>query len=209
MEDDTKLTVAAAVAGGYLLGRTKKTRLALTTVTFLLGRRFGLEPKQLVTEGARRLAEVPQVAELQEQIRTEGLEAVRKALTSVADRGLDTVTGAVGSRVPGAGGEEDEPPEEPEEDETDEDELPEDEAEEEDEEPAQPPARRRAPAKRARGPEPPGKPAPARKPAKKAAKKPPPEKPEADRPARKKAAPARKSTARTRESRRRRPDHGS
>lgn len=55
MEDQTKVTLAAAVVGGYVLGRTKKGRLAITIATYLAGRRFGLEPRQLAAEGMRRL----------------------------------------------------------------------------------------------------------------------------------------------------------
>lgn len=55
MDDQTKVALAAAIAGGYLLGRTKKGKLALSVATYLAGRRFGLEPRQLATEGMRRL----------------------------------------------------------------------------------------------------------------------------------------------------------
>ncbi|MFE4370371.1 histone protein [Streptomyces sp. NPDC056835] len=99
MDESTKVTLAAAVAAGYVLGRTKKGRLALTAVTFLAGRRFGLEPRQLVAEGVRRLGRVPQVAELQEQLRTEGLEAARNALTAVASRKLGSLADAISDRT--------------------------------------------------------------------------------------------------------------
>lgn len=69
MDDQAKVALAAAVVGGYVLGRTKKGRVALSVATYLAGRRFGLEPRQLAAEGMRRLGEVPQVAELQEQLR--------------------------------------------------------------------------------------------------------------------------------------------
>lgn len=59
MEDQTKLTLAVAVVGGYVLGRTKKGRLALSVATYLAGRRFGLEPRQLAAEGMRRLRRSP------------------------------------------------------------------------------------------------------------------------------------------------------
>jgi hypothetical protein len=118
MDDETKATLAAAIAGGYILGRTKKGRLALTAMTLLLGRRWGLEPQQLVTDGVRRLREVPQVAELEEQVRTEGIDAARHALTSVVGRGVESVTGGISSRLPGAdghGGDEEQEPREGEE----------------------------------------------------------------------------------------------
>lgn len=55
MDDKEKVTLAAAVVGGYVLGRTKKGLLALSIATYLAGRRFGLEPRQLAAEGMRRL----------------------------------------------------------------------------------------------------------------------------------------------------------
>ncbi|MGW8882699.1 histone protein, partial [Streptomyces mirabilis] len=79
MDDTAKVTLAAAVVGGYVLGRTKKGRLALTIATYLAGRRFGLEPRQLAAEGMRRLGEIPQFAELQEQLKGEVFDAGRKA----------------------------------------------------------------------------------------------------------------------------------
>lgn len=69
MDDQTKATLAAALVGGYVLGRTKKGKLALSVATYLAGKRLGLEPRQLATEGMRRLGEIPQVAELQEQLK--------------------------------------------------------------------------------------------------------------------------------------------
>ncbi|MFB6938028.1 histone protein [Streptomyces sp. HUAS 31] len=99
MDDQAKLTLAAALMGGYVLGRTKKGRLALTVATYLAGRRFGLEPRQLVAEGMRRLGEVPQVAELQEQLRGEVLEAGRKAVTAAADRGMATLADTLSDRT--------------------------------------------------------------------------------------------------------------
>ncbi|KJY33016.1 histone protein, partial [Streptomyces sp. NRRL S-444] len=84
MEDTTKIALAAAVAGGYLLGRAKKGRLAFTVATYLAGRRFGLEPGQLLKEGASRLKEMPQFEELAEQLRGEALDAGKQALAVAA-----------------------------------------------------------------------------------------------------------------------------
>lgn len=99
MDQQTKLTLAAAVIGGYVLGRTKKGRLALTAATYLAGRRFGLQPRQLAAEGMRRLGEIPQVAELQEQLRGEALDAGRKAVTAVANRSLTSLADALSERT--------------------------------------------------------------------------------------------------------------
>lgn len=84
MKVTTKIALAAAVAGGYLLGRMKKGRLAFAVATYLAGRRFGLDPQQLATEGLKRLSEVPAVAELQEQVRSELMNAAHQALAAPA-----------------------------------------------------------------------------------------------------------------------------
>ncbi|WP_328444885.1 hypothetical protein OG780_04450 [Streptomyces sp. NBC_00386] len=84
MNVTTKIALAAAVAGGYLLGRMKKGRLTFAVATYLAGRRFGLDPQQLATEGLKRLSEVPAVAELQERVRGELTNAGHEALAAPA-----------------------------------------------------------------------------------------------------------------------------
>lgn len=59
MNEKEKVALAAAVVGGYVLGRTKKGRMALSIATYLAGRRFGLDPRQLAAEGMRRLGRFP------------------------------------------------------------------------------------------------------------------------------------------------------
>ncbi|MEI5009167.1 hypothetical protein RB196_19410 [Streptomyces sp. PmtA] len=114
MDDQTKMALAAAIAGGYVLGRTKKGKLALSVGTYLAGRRFGLEPRQLAAEGMRRLGEIPQVAELQDQLKGEVLEAGRKAVTAAATRSMGTLAATLHERTAGLGKKKEE--EEPEED---------------------------------------------------------------------------------------------
>ncbi|MET8112231.1 histone protein [Streptomyces prasinus] len=99
MEDQSKAALGAAVIGGYLLGRTGKGRLALTVATYLAGRRFGLAPRQLAAEGVRRLGEVPQFAQLQDQLRGEVLEAGRKAMTATANRSLSSLADSLSDRT--------------------------------------------------------------------------------------------------------------
>ncbi len=164
MADVPKIALAAAVLGGYALGRTKKGRVAFAMATYMAGRRFGLEPQQLLTEGVKRLRELPQFADLNEQLRGEVLEAGRKAVSTVADRKLADLAdslhqrtesiGSKGREEPPDDGEEpegeyedeeepeDEGPEEGEKEEAedeyeeDEEEEPEEEPEEDEEEPA-------------------------------------------------------------------------
>ncbi|MGQ4381039.1 hypothetical protein ACN6K9_004952 [Streptomyces sp. SAS_267] len=84
MKATTKIALAAAVAGGYVLGRLKKGRLTFAVATYIAGRRFGLDPQQLATEGLKRLSDVPGVAEFQEQVRDELINAGLQALAATA-----------------------------------------------------------------------------------------------------------------------------
>ncbi|MEU1543961.1 histone protein [Actinacidiphila glaucinigra] len=151
MADVPKLALGAAVLGGYVLGRTKKGRVAFAMATYLAGRRFGLEPQQLLAEGAKRLRELPQFADLNEQLRGQALDAGRKALSAVADRKLADLADSLHQRTERIGkgkkapqDEDGEPEDAYEEEEETEGEEPEDEQEpEEEEEPEKPTHRRR------------------------------------------------------------------
>ncbi|MEV8407974.1 hypothetical protein AB0R12_19795 [Streptomyces niveus] len=194
MEDSKKVCVAAAMAAGYVLGRTKKGKLALGLAALVAGQQIPMNPRELVILTARKLAENPTVAPLVEQARGEVLGAGRSALSATANRRLEAVADALQQRTEAlleepleADEAEDEEEEEPEEE-------PEEQSEEYEEEETRP---RRRPAKRAAAKKAPAKKAPAKKAAakkapakKKAAKKSPPKK-----------APAKKSA--NRDSRRR------
>ena len=145
MDDQTKVTLAAAMVGGYVLGRTKKGKLAFTVATYLAGRRFGLEPRQLAAEGMRRLGENPHFAELQEQLRGEVLETGRQAVTAAANRSMNSLADAIGERTARLGELEEQEPEAEEEEEEEPEEEPEQEEPEEEpeqEEPEEEPKRR-------------------------------------------------------------------
>lgn len=206
MNERTKIMLAAAMAGGYVLGRTKKGRLALTAASYLAGRQSGLDPRQLVSDSVRKLGEIPQVADLGDQLRGEVMDAGRKALTSAATRQLASLAETLQDRtrrlqLGPEEYEEEEEEEEYEEEPEEEDEEPEEEEEEEEEgaydredeeepdeeEEDEEPPRRGGGARGERAPE--KKTAGKQAPAKKAAKKAPPRKTAA------KKAPAAKKTA--------------
>ncbi|MFF4769046.1 hypothetical protein ACFY1V_21290 [Streptomyces sp. NPDC001255] len=167
MDDSDKLVIGTALVGGYLLGRTRKARLALVVASCLAGKRLNLTPQDLLTAAVRKLRETPQFAELSDQMREELLTAGRTA----ADRRLSALADTLAARTASLleppqedAGEEEEPeepeegeeeprdeeePEEPEEEPRDEEE-PEEEPEEPEEEPApRRPSRHRRPAKKA------------------------------------------------------------
>ncbi|MFI0720793.1 hypothetical protein [Streptomyces sp. NPDC021224] len=115
MNNSCRTAIAAAVAGGYVLGRTRKAKMAFAIGTFLAGRRFGLTPTAIAAEGLRQLRESPQLAELREQIGGDLLDAARAAASTSADRRFAAFAGTLRDRVKEdmAGGEpEDEAPEE-------------------------------------------------------------------------------------------------
>ncbi|WP_326694800.1 histone protein [Streptomyces sp. NBC_01766] len=192
MENSTKVSLAAAVAAGYVLGRTKKGKLAIGLASLVAGQQLPLNPRELVSMGARKLAANPQVAPLIEQARGDVLDAGRTALSATANRRLEAVADALQERTnallePPPDEDEDEDHDEEEDEDEPEDEEPEEEEEEEEEE--EPPRRR--PTKRSAGAakKTPSKKAPAKKaPAKKtAAKKTAPKKTAAKKPAKKTA----------------------
>ncbi|MFD8276543.1 hypothetical protein [Streptomyces flaveolus] len=175
--NDSKAALAAAMAGGYLLGRTKKARLAFAVGSYLAGRRLGLSPGQVLSQGLGRLQLAPAFQELSDQVRGELLTAGRTAVTAAANRRLtgladalrdrtDTLNGG-GRRGDGAQEPEDEYDDHDEYDEyddaTDEAEYFDDEEREEDREPAPAPPRKTPPRKAAPGGKPPAKKATAKK----------------------------------------------
>ncbi|MGW7332340.1 hypothetical protein ACWGIU_27830 [Streptomyces sp. NPDC054840] len=75
-------TTAAALVGGYLLGRTKKARMAIGVGMFLAGRRLDLDPRRL----GKLLAASPVTGALSEQIRRELFEATKSAAAQALTR---------------------------------------------------------------------------------------------------------------------------
>lgn len=69
--------IGAALVGGYLLGRTKKAKLALGFGMFLLGKKIDLDPRQL----GRMLADSPALSSLNDQVRKELVDATKTAAT--------------------------------------------------------------------------------------------------------------------------------
>lgn len=193
-----------AVGAGYLLGRTKKLKLALAVGSFVAGKKLNLTPKGIGELVSQQLKENPQFKEIGDQLRND-LRGVGKAASgAMVERQIEALADRLHGRtaevrdqlegvVPGkdADDEADEEYDEPQdtaEDEDAEDEAAEDTAEddeaedtaeddeEDDQDEEEAPPRRTAARK-----------APARKaPAKKSAKKAPAKK-----------APARKASART------------
>ncbi|WP_435283970.1 DNA primase [Streptomyces koelreuteriae] len=192
-----RTALGLAVGAGYLLGRTKKLKMAIAVGGLVAGKKLNLSPRMVAELLQQQLKNNPQFKEIGDQLR-EDLRGVGKAASgAMVERQIDALADRLHGRtaqvrdqltgvVPG-GLDEDAEDAEYEDAEDEEPEEPEDSAEEDEE---QEPAAKKAPAKKA-----PAKKAPPKKTAKKApAKKAPAKKAPAKKTAGRKVA-AKKTTA--------------
>ncbi|RMI39339.1 hypothetical protein, partial [Streptomyces triticirhizae] len=147
-DTSTRAAVAAGLAAGYVLGRTKKAKLALVIASYALGRKANLNPKDLVGEGMHRLGGSEHFGKLGERVREELFSSGRSVVSAALHRGYDTVADALAERskalldgrltdvVTGDGSAEQEAPEQKKKEEAEPDEAP-----EPDEEPEPEPAK--------------------------------------------------------------------
>jgi hypothetical protein len=98
METETKATLAAALATGYVLGRTKKGKLAIGAASVLAGQGL-LSPRELIIRGLRKASESPQAAQLLTQLRGELMDSARSALSATADRRLGALADSLEQRT--------------------------------------------------------------------------------------------------------------
>lgn len=97
MTDSHKTTVLAGVAGGYLLGRTKKAKLALTLAALVAGRR--LAPQDLLGKGVRKITDTPQPAGLSGHVTDQMMTAARQAASSLVGRRVESLTDSLRERT--------------------------------------------------------------------------------------------------------------
>jgi len=77
-----KAQLAAAVFGGYVLGRTKKGGAALSLATWLSGNEAGPRAMAMARKGLSQVAKAEQVAQIMQQIRGPLMEATQQAVLS-------------------------------------------------------------------------------------------------------------------------------
>ncbi len=97
MDTNTKATLAAGAAAGYVLGRTKKGKFALSVLSVVVGR--SLDPRALVGEGVRKVVGSAELGVVREQVRDQLLGSGRTALSQAADRGVASLTAALQQRT--------------------------------------------------------------------------------------------------------------
>src|SRR6476620_8512640 len=83
--------VALAVGAGYLLGRTKKMRLALMLAAAGVTGKFPATPTALVGQGLKSLGAHADVTQLTEQLRGELLNAGRAAALAAATSQIESL----------------------------------------------------------------------------------------------------------------------
>ncbi len=97
MGEPKKVGLAVAMAGGYVLGRSKKGRTALTAAAVLLG--SGLNPRDLVGGGGRKDGGGPEGEDSGGTIGREFAQVVRTAAATVANRRVTAFTEALHERT--------------------------------------------------------------------------------------------------------------
>src|SRR5690348_15741131 len=88
--------VAMAVGAGYMLGRTKKMRLALMLAAAGVTGKFPSSPTALVGKGLQSLGASADVSQLTEQLRGELLAAGRAAALSAATSQIESLNDRLG-----------------------------------------------------------------------------------------------------------------
>src|SRR4051812_6391006 len=99
MNNGVKL--GAGVAGGYLLGRTKKLKLAIGLGAWLLGKRLDISPSQLAVQGFGQLKQTPEFAELSDRLRSEVGGAGKKAFAAAATSRMEAIADRLQDRNEG------------------------------------------------------------------------------------------------------------
>src|SRR4051795_8485172 len=93
--------LGAGVAGGYLLGRTKKLKLAIGLGAWLMGKRLQMSPGQLAMQGLGQLRQSPEFADITDRLRNEVGGAGRKALSAAATSRMESLADRLRDRNEG------------------------------------------------------------------------------------------------------------
>lgn len=83
--------IATAVAIGYILGRTRRMKLAITVGSVLAGRKLGADPKELLQKAGKLASASPELSQLSDTVRGQLLEAARTAATAAASNKIDAL----------------------------------------------------------------------------------------------------------------------
>ncbi len=94
-----RVGVGLAVGAGYLLGRTKKLKLAVAVGTMVAGKKLNLTPKGIAELVSSQLQNNPQFKEIGDQLRTD-LQGVGKAASgALVERQIDALADRLHGRT--------------------------------------------------------------------------------------------------------------
>lgn len=89
--------IGVALVGGYLLGRTKKAKLAIGMGMFLAGKKLSLDPQQL----GKMAANSPVLSGLSDQVRKELVESTKSAATTALTNRAGALADSLHDRTAG------------------------------------------------------------------------------------------------------------
>jgi hypothetical protein len=95
----TNAKLAAAVIGGYVLGRTKKGGAALALASWLSGNQAGPQAMSMARKGLTQVAQSEQVAQIMAQIRGPLMEAAQKVATQAALSRVTAISNGLTART--------------------------------------------------------------------------------------------------------------
>lgn len=91
----SNVKIGVALVGGYVLGRTKKAKLAIGLGMYLAGKRLNLDPRQL----GKLVANSPVLGPLNDQVRSELVDATKSAATSALTQRMSALTDSLHERT--------------------------------------------------------------------------------------------------------------
>ena len=94
-----KAKLAAAVIGGYVLGRTKKGGAALTLASWLSGNQAGPQAMSMARKGLTQVAQSEQAAQIMKQVRGPLMEAAQKAATQAVLSRVTAISNGLTARA--------------------------------------------------------------------------------------------------------------
>ncbi|MCX2730500.1 hypothetical protein OOZ19_09620 [Saccharopolyspora sp. NFXS83] len=96
-----KSRIAAAVALGYFLGRTKKMKLAIVVGGVLAGKKLPTDPAELLRQGVKSVAGSDELSSLTRDVRGQLVEAAKAAATAAASRKIESLGDSLSERAAG------------------------------------------------------------------------------------------------------------
>jgi hypothetical protein len=93
--------IAAAVAAGYVLGRSRKMKLAITLGALLAGRRLTTDPKALLDQANKLVGSSPELGRLTGELRGQLIAAGKTAVVAAASNRIDALGASLTQRAAG------------------------------------------------------------------------------------------------------------